>query len=184
VVSPIYSFVSVMSDLNGPRAMRIEPPAWEVVISHHLPARYARTFAGRFRGQTLHFCARCTGQALGLVACFLVFWVSALQSLPLFAPGAQFLIALGPLPAAFDWTTQALGRRESSNRLRVASGTLLGCALTDMLLLIVTERWLFVGAGLLVFAIYAAAVLIVLKFSGAWRRVLDEHFPGFDLGPD
>ncbi|MCI4372418.1 MAG: DUF2085 domain-containing protein [Thermoplasmata archaeon] len=169
--------------MSESRATGIEPPGWEVLISHHLPARYARTFAIRYRGQAIHFCARCSGQVLGLLALLLVYWVGTRQSLPLFGQNIQLLIALAPLPAALDWTTQALGRRESSNLLRAASGALLGFALTDVVLLIVTQRWLFVGGAFLVFTVYVAAVLLALKFSGAWRRVLEEHFPGFDPGP-
>jgi hypothetical protein len=109
-----------------------------------------------------------------------LFGVSLWQPLPLFTPSTQLLFALGPLAAAADWVTQTLGHRESTNSVRVLSGALLGFSVTDVTALILSERWELFAGAVLVFAVYLSAIFILLKVTGAWRKVLEEHFPGFD----
>jgi uncharacterized membrane protein len=158
-------------------------PDWEIVLSHHLPSRYNRTLAVRAGGRTLHLCARCAGQILGVVAFVALYGGRTLLPIPLFEPSTQLIFAFAPLPAAIDWITQTTGRRESTNSLRVVSGLLLAMALTDSLALLLTEKWtLLLGAALIV-GVYLGSLLLVLRATGGWRRVLEEHFPGFESGP-
>jgi len=89
----------------------------------------------------------------------------------------QLLFALLPLPAALDWITQAAGRRESLNALRVVSGALLGAAFTDLFVSLILTRWTIVFAGLFVLVLYIVALMGTLWVSGAWRRVIADHFP-------
>lgn len=95
---------------------------------------------------------------------------------PLFVPTTQLLFALAPLPAAIDWLAQSAGWRESSNPIRLVTGAFLGLAFADALALLVTENWLLFAGAVLVFGVYVAALLATLKVTGAWRRVIEEHF--------
>jgi uncharacterized membrane protein len=156
------------------------PPDWEILVSHHAPARYARTFGIRLRRRTLHVCARCSGQLAGLAALVVLLLLGNHLPLPLVDPRAQVLIALAPLPAAVDWATQTAGGRESNNAIRLISGALLGFAFTDAVALLVLEKWTFFEGAVLVFGAYVVALLLFLFGTGAWRSVLREHFPGID----
>jgi uncharacterized membrane protein len=162
--------------------IRPEAPPWEILLSHHLPARYGRTFRLTFRHRSpLHLCARCTGQALGVATYLLILLLASARSESLLTPSVQLLFAAAPLPAALDWLSQSLQRRESTNRLRLVSGLFLGMAWTDLLALLVLERWqLFLG-GVLVVALYGAVLALVLKLTGGWRGVIAEHFPGVEI---
>jgi uncharacterized membrane protein len=159
-----------------------EPAEWEILISHHLPASYGRTFVLRTRRRTLHVCARCAGQVLGVIALVLVYLGRGALPVPFFALSTQFLVAFAPIPAAVDWLTQTLGRRESTNPLRTVSGALLGFASADALALLLTERWLLVLGAVFVLAIYLASILAILWATGGWRKVLESHFPGLAVG--
>jgi len=100
---------------------------------------------------------------------------------PIFDPRAQIVFAILPLPAAADWVTQSLAGRESRNWLRLATGLLLGAAFTDLLASLIFERWLILLGGLIVLVAYLGAILLVLRVTGAWKTVLEEHFPGLAL---
>lgn len=158
-------------------------PGWEYLVSHHLPSRFNRTLRVRLGGRTVHLCARCSGQGLGVLAWLVVLLACLAGHLPLFAVRVQCVVAFFPLLPAWDWVTQSAGRRESNNSLRLVSGTLLGFAFTDLVATLLLGRWtLFIG-GVLILAAYLVALMAILRWSGAWRRVLQEHFPGVDLGP-
>jgi len=156
-------------------------PAWEYLLSHHLPDRFNRTIAIRGRYRTIHVCARCTGQLLGLIAWLAAFAGFAVMRLSIFDGRVQLLFAFFPLPAALDWFTQAVGGRESRNSLRIVSGVLLGAAFTDLVASILLARWTVVLVGLLVMVLYIVALMVSLRLSGAWRKVIADHFPGIAL---
>jgi predicted membrane protein DUF2085 len=96
----------------------------------------------------------------------------------------MLIFAVFPMPAALDWLTQTLGRRESTNGLRLASGFLLGIAVTDLAVLLVFEKWLQFLVGAVVFVLYVGVVALVLKVTGGWRQVVAEHFPGVETSID
>ena len=157
-----------------PRPAELGP---EYLIAHHTPERYSRTLVVRARRRTYHFCARCSGQLFGFALYLALFFAVPGGSSLLLAPVPLLSVALFPMPAAGDWITQALGRRESTNPLRVASGGLLGAAFAGVLALLLTERWKLFFGGLLLLASYVTGLLLVLWLTGGWRRVLREHFP-------
>lgn len=68
-------------------------------------------------GYRLAVCARCTALYLGMVSGLLVELAYGL-------PSTQFVpvLLLMVLPTAVDGATQLLGKRESTNRLRVTTG--------------------------------------------------------------
>lgn len=96
-------------------AQHSPPKIWNVEfpICHRRPDR-----SFFFRGRQFPVCARCTGIALGFI------------TLPLFA-FKIWSIGLGwalllHLPTYLDGMSQATGRRESNNRLRLVTGFLCG----------------------------------------------------------
>jgi len=158
-------------------------PAWEYLLAHHFPSRYSRTIAIRFGRRSYHFCARCSGQVVGALAYLAVVLVSPSARSLLFDPRVEWVLAFFPLLAAWDWVGQAEGRRESTNPLRIVSGALLGFAALDVLALLLTGRWTSLAGAILVVAAYLGVVALALRASGAWRRVLEEHFPGIAIEP-
>ena len=155
-----------------------EPRAWEYLLAHHLPDRYERTLRIRLGARQVRVCTRCSAQVLGVVA----FVVGALLAIPAgvawFAPSAQLVVVLAPLPAAVDWTTQAIGRRESTSPLRLLTGALLGFAFADLLSLLVLRPWWWFAIGVGFAVAYLAAIAAVLAATGTWRSILAERFPG------
>ena len=158
-----------------------EPPSWEYLLSHHSPSRYSRTLSVRIRTRYLRLCARCTGQVLGGVAWFAVLLFCQRLHLSLFSAEAQWPLALFPTSAAWDWVSQSVGPRESANILRLISGALVGFALADLAGALVTAHWVVLTVGVLVLVTYVVVILVALRATGAWRHVLEEHFPGLDL---
>lgn len=93
-----------------------------MILSHHAPVDYNRTF--RILG--VRFCTRCAGTLLGAVLAFLLFhyfenelsvWLMTLMCLTL------------PLPAAADFACNELKFFSSNNFLRLLTGILLGIPL-------------------------------------------------------
>ena len=117
-----------------------------------------------------------------MVAGLTVFGIGEVLRLSVFSFVVQSIVSLLPLLAAWDWTSQSLGRRESTNSLRLLSGVLLGIAFIDLLGLLVFRQFEMFLGGVLILALYFAGIAILLRVTGAWRRVLEEHFPGIDLG--
>ena len=156
---------------------------WEYLVSHHLPSRFSRTLRVRFGSRIIHFCARCSGQGLGVLVWLAVLFGSLATHVPLFDARVQAPVALLPLVPAWDWVTQSVGRRESRNSVRIASGLLLGFAFADLLATIVSRHWILFVGGVLILTAYVVALTVILRLTGAWRHVLVEHFPGIGLGP-
>ena len=163
--------------MAAPAPDPLEPPPWEYLLAHHGPGRYDRTLRLPFGRRRVHLCARCTGQGLGVVAFLVGAAVLIAGGRPLFEPSFQLLIALAPLPAAIDWLSQSMGRRESTTSVRVVTGMLLGFAFADLVALPIVRPWWWFAIGIGIFALYAIALLSALLASGAWRAVLREHFP-------
>jgi len=166
----------------GPRTTTDATPArpsadWEFLIAHHLPNRYSRTLSIRLRARSYHFCARCSGEVVGFVTTVVALGLISSAHLALLSPIGVLVLAVLPLVAWVDWISQTVGRRESSNRLRFVSGVLVGVSIAGLLSLVVLLRWELAGAGVLVVALYLGGALAVLRRTGAWRKVLAEHFP-------
>lgn len=130
--------------------------------------------------RTIHFCARCTGQLLGVLAYLALLIAGGVLAFSVFILSVQLFFALAPLPAAVDWLTQSLHRRQSTNGIRLATGLFLGMAWTDLLALLFLGKWLWFAGGIVVLALYVAAIAVVLKVTGGWRTVIADHFPGIE----
>lgn len=97
-------------------------------LAHHRPEQLDRCLLlPLWGGRRLALCARCAGLYPTLVGA--LFLQGALRLGPTGA--ADWLITMsGVFPALFDWGLGWLGRRRGSNGLRLATGALLGLALS------------------------------------------------------
>jgi uncharacterized membrane protein len=85
----------------------------------------------RILGRELRLCARCSGYALGLLALTAYRAVFGLRIFDSLGTPLQFLLCyLTVVPLACDWLTQSWGWRESNNRLRLLTGTIIGVGLS------------------------------------------------------
>jgi uncharacterized membrane protein len=164
--------------LSGLAPVGTDASASGYLLSHHHPQRYSRTLLLPLGRRNVRVCARCSGQAIGVVLGGVAVVLTASDPGTLFNLRVMAIAALLPLPAAVDWITQSIGRRESSNRLRLVSGAGLGFAGLLLVATLVTAHWEFFFGGLFVAAVYVASLAITLRVSGAWIRVVEEHFPG------
>jgi uncharacterized membrane protein len=169
--------------VTGPGPAPSEPRPWEYLLSHHFPDRYDRTLRLPIGRSGLRVCARCTAQGVGLIAFALGAALAVPAGLAFFSPGVQLAIALAPLPAAADWTTQAMRRRESTTPLRFVTGLLLGFAFGDLLTLPFVRPWWWFALGLVFVAAYMGVILATLVGTGTWKSVVEEHFPGIVAVP-
>ncbi len=86
---------------------------------HQLPERSFFLF-----GRQLALCARCTGIHLGFLGAVLLYPIAAKIGKRRFPPIWLFPVAL--LPIGLDGLTQFIGFRESTNILRLLTGSFLG----------------------------------------------------------
>lgn len=163
--------------------MSENPPAWEYVLSHHTPEHWDRTLRLTTRRSTWHFCARCTGQLAGFGGWLALARLQSVLPLARLPLPALAVVAALPLLAGWDWVTQSMGRRESTNALRFASGLLLGVGFAVVVELLLTARWEWFLGSVAVLALYLGVVLLILWRSGAWVRVVEQHFPGTEITP-
>ena len=160
-----------------------DPPAWEYLLSHHLPARYSRTLVLPLGARRVRLCARCTGQAVGLLVGLCALLLSSVLLHAISGSVAYVGIGLLPAPAAVDWYLQSVGRRESTNGIRLLTGALLGGALGIELVLLASLRLIPSLLGALLLFAYLLGILALLIVRGGWRRVIREHFPDIELPP-
>lgn len=105
-------------------------------------------------GIELRLCARCSGYLLGFTAPLLVSGLVTDLSGSLGVRVQMFACFLLALPYAVDWVTQSWGVRESSNGMRLVTGTLMGMGVFLFSRLdLVSGRAVFVNAAMFIFVI-------------------------------
>lgn len=106
-----------MSDVLG-RIFRYSQVFRSYPLCHSRPDR-SFCYNGRYFG----LCARCTAMYLGGFLALLLspFWLESLSGMFSIGVGIVLLI-----PSGIDGTMQMIGRRESTNTLRVVTGAFLG----------------------------------------------------------
>lgn len=92
---------------------------WGMIISHHPPSQYNRTF--RLFG--IRFCTRCTGILFGTIVMFVVLKKEVVDS-DVFFP----FILLFSIPAILNFTLTELEKIKNNHFLRFTTGFLLGNA--------------------------------------------------------
>ena len=91
-----------------------------MIISHHPPSQYNRTF--RLFG--IRFCTRCTGILFGTIAMFIVLKGEVISSGLLFP-----FILLFPIPAILNFTLTELEKIKNNHFQRFSTGFFLGNAI-------------------------------------------------------
>lgn len=115
------SKMSLIGRLTPPRASPTSGGIrWSMVISHHPPCDYDRTF----KIASIRICTRCFGVLLGLLTSVLL-QVDSHVLASIIPIWASFLL---PLPAVIDFTAHELEWWRSNNAKRLATGLLLGFA--------------------------------------------------------
>ncbi|MEM2637437.1 MAG: DUF2085 domain-containing protein [Candidatus Korarchaeota archaeon] len=135
------------------------------LLSHHTPDRYCRTFTLRVGKNEIHFCARCTFMYFGFGAGLLLLFL-----FPLYIPNVllrNVLPGLLALPAVIDWSTQTLGMRESSNRLRAITGFSLGMGIAMVKL---ADLFYTIGFVIFYLSMYFVAGLNRDRFSTRYGK--------------
>lgn len=90
------------------------------LLSHHEPDEYHRCHRLSVDGRTVYVCARCSGVYPGILAGLALVGTGT-------APATwPWLAVVGPAPALVDWAVTTLTDRRGSNRVRTATGALLG----------------------------------------------------------
>lgn len=122
-------------------------------ICHQMPARSLH-----YAGRALPVCARDTGIFLGFTICLLVLAVAYWRAEPRFPSWPKaILLGLFLLPTIVDALTSYAGLRESSNAVRLVTGTLAG-----------------VGVAALLFPFAAGALAVTRRLTDAPRpRMLE-----------
>jgi uncharacterized membrane protein len=101
------------------------------LISHHSEEYYNRTIRIRIRGKNLHICARCTGITSSfLISAIVVFFLRIFLGFFINPYIALIISVILLIPTMVDWATQKLEFRESTNKIRIGLGILLGIGFT------------------------------------------------------
>jgi len=125
-------------------------------------AAHRHWFTVRLLGRELRLCSRCSGYVSGIIALSLLQRLQGPSLRGLSAPIQVLLCLALILPSAVDWLTQSWGLRESSNRMRLLTGALLGAG---------TVLFFSIDAVASMRAIlYAltALVIVLLGYAGKW----------------
>ncbi len=125
-----------------------------LLISHHSEDKYDRTLTLRIRGKEIHFCARCTGITVSLLISMFVIIILRISIGLFFDPFISLIFAVSFLiPTMIDWITQKLEFRESTNRIRISLGILLGVGISllqfALLLPTITHAVIVIVVGIL-----------------------------------
>ncbi|KYH42630.1 MAG: putative membrane protein [Candidatus Bathyarchaeota archaeon B26-1] len=96
------------------------------LLAHHDREHLNRCLKISFKGREIFICARCTG----ILAGFLIHAILLTAILNPDRHVGNILLFLLPLLPVADWTTQSLGWRESTNKIRVLTGFILGLDFT------------------------------------------------------
>jgi uncharacterized membrane protein len=100
---------------------------WHIIFSHHPFSEWNRTLQFKLFNQRIVLCTRCTGQ-------YMAFTIALVLG-EIFRWDFNLVVTyLLPLPATFDWLTQALKLRESKTWIRLITGGLFGVWLANVLL--------------------------------------------------
>ncbi|MBP6871338.1 MAG: DUF2085 domain-containing protein [Bacteroidales bacterium] len=139
---------------------------WGMVLSHHPPCQYNRTFTlCRVR-----FCVRCTGILAGILLWAIVFSVKDLPFYLTFITGFLF-----PLPAILNFTLNELGKRKNSNSKRTITGILMGLAIGMAIGFFITNRF-WPGIAIIAWIILLEfAVALVLRQAGVLDKFIREY---------
>lgn len=151
---------------NFPLAKKIN---WGMLISHHPPCQYDRTFCFFH----VRFCARCTGIIVG-IACSIIF----IQTCHIEFKWILISAILLPFPAIINFTFCELGKFKNNNYMRITTGILLGFPIVFSIhnLLIGNYFW-----GLMIFIwIFLLEISVAIILHRA--KILEKFFKQYEEG--
>jgi len=140
-----------------------------LLLSHHRPEKLDRTIHVRFKGESIHICARCIGTYSAVLMMIVFVWFLGFDfPVELYIP----LIAILPTPTTLDWITQSCKVRESRNIIRISTGFLLGLSQGLFLLIIIKGMFTLFLQVIIIIGIYFLSIYII-----AWKtKCLDSYF--------
>jgi uncharacterized membrane protein len=139
---------------------------WGMVISHHPPCQFNRTF----RIGKLRFCTRCTAIVSGILLVVLSMNFLTLSCNYLFI-ATLFL----PLPAIFNFTLNELGIRKNNNFKRAATGFLMGMSIGISLWLLAHQLILMGFLSFLWVVVLEFAVAFFLHKKGVLEPFIAQY---------
>lgn len=163
--------MSFTDRINPPRASPTSGDIrWSMLISHHPPCDYDRTF----KIGSVRICTRCFGVLLGVIASVLL-QVKSDISASIIPIWVSFLL---PLPSVVDFTAHELDLWRSNNAKRLASGVLLGFVV-GVSGYAILDGYIFVGVLVIAWlAILEFAVALTLRYAGR----LDGYIKRYEKG--
>lgn len=140
-----------------------------MLISHHPPSQYDRTFC------LLHirFCARCSGILVGVILSMIFFRLISVELKLVF-----ILSLILPLPAILNFTLSELGKLKDNNFKRIITGTLLGISIGFALSCFIFGNYLFGSVIMLWIFLLEIAVAVILHK----KKVLDKFIKQYEEG--
>lgn len=137
-----------------------------MVLSHHPPCQYDRTFTlCRVR-----YCVRCTGILAGILLWSIIFYFTNLPFYLSISAGILF-----PLPAIFNFTLNELGKSKNSNWKRIVTGILMGLAIGTAIGFFISRR-IWPGITILAWIIILEFVVaLILRKAGVLEKFIREY---------
>lgn len=145
------------------------PSILYLILAHHPPSQLRRTVNIGVGGLYHPVCARCLGKFIALVLFTPILTITNFE-LPIYY--WFILVALSPLPAAIDWTTQTIRGRESTNVRRILTGFLWGISVSLGLVALIRIELLKFGILFAIYLIYIAIISISAKRADKIESVL------------
>jgi uncharacterized membrane protein len=137
-----------------------------LLLSHHPPCQYNRTLL--IPWLNIRVCARCFGELVGMImSLWLLVGVRPVPSYWL-----VMAVSVLTLPAIVDWSTQAIGWRESNNYLRILTGGMFAAACVQVGFFLRTASFDYFIAGFFLIAIEGFAAVKWLEVVGAFPKIM------------
>ena len=157
---------------NGHRIVK-RPSILYLALAHHPPSKIHRTIILRIGRFQQPLCARCLGQFVSTV---IITSLQLVTGLNIDMPHWLIISALCPLPSIIDWTTQTIGRRESTNWLRVLTGAIFGVSVALGLTSIIRMEFQKIGLLIPILLVYMTLITFMYKRAG----VLDSYLNNYE----
>lgn len=140
---------------------------WGMLLSHHSPCDYDRTFS--ISG--LRICTRCFGVLLGIIG-------GVALTLRVVPEHLLFFSLVLPLPAVMDFTLNELQMMKGNNGMRLVTGIMLGIAV-GFDLYAVTNISLLQGSAQLAWLVFIEFFVVTVLLRTGF---LDEYVSRYEKG--
>jgi len=137
-----------------------------MLISHHPPCQYDRTFC-LFKNR---FCTRCTGILIGTIVSIILAWIISFGFLL-----TLILSILLPLPAILNFTLNELCVTKNNNYKRITSGILLGISIGFALKNICSGKLIFGISILLWIFLLEIIVAIIMHRANILEKFIKQY---------